>query len=147
MAVAIIRAIDRHFELDLSDDDVNNLAYQCECVAHGTPSGIDNTVATFGQPLVYRRGDPPEIHSLQFPEPVTFVIGNNANQPLLGDLAMDSGGFSMNVSSHDDLIGRILWCWKVWSAKHWPNSTRLWKKSICPNWQPTIATKDCWSAF
>ena len=75
VAVAIIRAIDRHFELGLSDDEVNNLAYMCECVAHGTPSGIDNTVATFGQPLVYRKGDPPEIHSLRFPEPVNFVIG------------------------------------------------------------------------
>jgi len=75
VAVAIIRALDRHFKLDLSDDQVNALAYQCECVAHGTPSGIDNTVATFGQPLVYRKGDPPEIHSLQLPEPVTFVIG------------------------------------------------------------------------
>ena len=75
VAVAIIRALDRHFKLDLSNDQVNALAYQCECVAHGTPSGIDNTVATFGQPLVYRKGDPPEIHSLQLPEPVTFVIG------------------------------------------------------------------------
>ncbi len=75
VAVAIIRALDRHFKLDLSDDQVNALAYQCECVAHGTPSGIDNTVATFGQPLVYRKGDPPEIHSLQLSEPVTFVIG------------------------------------------------------------------------
>jgi hydroxymethylglutaryl-CoA reductase len=75
VAVAIIRALDRHFKLDLSNDQVNALAYQCECVAHGTPSGIDNTVATFGQPLVYRRGDPPEIHSLQLPKPVQFVIG------------------------------------------------------------------------
>jgi len=75
VAVAIIRAIDCHFELDLSDDEINKLAYMCECVAHGTPSGIDNTVATFGQPLVYRKGDPPEIHSLRFPEPVNFVIG------------------------------------------------------------------------
>ena len=75
VAVAIIRALDRHFKLDLSNDQVNALAYQCECVAHGTPSGIDNTVATFGQPLVYRKGDPPEIHSLQLPKPVQFVIG------------------------------------------------------------------------
>jgi len=75
VAVAIIRALDRHFELELSNDQVNALAYQCECVAHGTPSGIDNTVATFGQPLVYRKGDPPEVHSLLLPEPVTFVIG------------------------------------------------------------------------
>ena len=75
VAVAIIRALDRHFELGLTDDAVNALAYQCECVAHGTPSGIDNTVATFGQPLVYRKGEPPQIHPLDLPEPITFVVG------------------------------------------------------------------------
>jgi hydroxymethylglutaryl-CoA reductase len=75
VAVAIIRAMDKHFGLELSDDQVNALAYQCECVAHGTPSGIDNTVATFGQPLVYRKGDPPDIYSLDLPKPITLVVG------------------------------------------------------------------------
>ena len=75
VAVAIIRAMVRHFELDLSDDQVNALALKCEEVAHGTPSGIDNTVATFGQPLIYRKGPPPLIQSLELSEPITFVIG------------------------------------------------------------------------
>ncbi len=75
VAVAIIRALDQRFELGLTDDQVNALAFQCECVAHGTPSGIDNTVATFGQPLVFRKGDPPEIHPLQLTAPLSFVIG------------------------------------------------------------------------
>jgi hydroxymethylglutaryl-CoA reductase len=75
VAVAIIRAMDRHFELGLTDDEVNSLAFRCEQVAHGTPSGIDNTVATFGQPLIYRKGEPPQIHSLNLPAPITFVIG------------------------------------------------------------------------
>ena len=38
----------------------------------------------------------------------TFVIGNSANQPLLEALARESGGFAMNVSNSDDIIGRIL---------------------------------------
>jgi hydroxymethylglutaryl-CoA reductase len=75
VAVAIIRALDRHFELGLSNDEINDLAFRCEKVAHGTPSGIDNTVATFGQPLLYRKGEPPRIEPLEFPEPITFVIG------------------------------------------------------------------------
>ena len=75
VAVAIIRAIDRHFNLKLTDDQVNALAYECECVAHGTPSGIDNTVATFGKPLVYRKADPPVIRPLELPQPITFVVG------------------------------------------------------------------------
>lgn len=38
----------------------------------------------------------------------TFVMGNSANQPLLEALAKESGGFAMNISSNDDLIGRML---------------------------------------
>jgi hydroxymethylglutaryl-CoA reductase len=74
-AVAIIRALDAHFGLGLSDEAVNELAFRSECIAHGTPSGIDNTVATFGRPLVYRKGDSPQFHFLQRVEPITFVIG------------------------------------------------------------------------
>ncbi len=38
----------------------------------------------------------------------TFVIGNSANRPLLEALAKDSGGFAMNISTGDDLIGKIM---------------------------------------
>jgi len=75
VAVAIIRALDRHYELGLNDDEVNGLAFRCEQVAHGTPSGIDNTVATFGKPLLYKSGTPPQIQPLEFPKPINFVIG------------------------------------------------------------------------
>ncbi len=75
VAVAIIRALDRHFELGLSDDAVNGLAFQCECIAHGTPSGVDNTVATFGQPLIYCKTDTPSFQPLPMTQPITMVIG------------------------------------------------------------------------
>ncbi len=38
----------------------------------------------------------------------TFVLGNSANQPLLDALAKESGGFAMNISSGDDVVGRII---------------------------------------
>ncbi len=38
----------------------------------------------------------------------TFVMGNSANQPLMDRLAKDSGGFAMNISSSDDIVGRLL---------------------------------------
>ncbi len=37
-----------------------------------------------------------------------FVIGNSANQPLLDALAKNSGGFAMNISSSDDIVGRLI---------------------------------------
>ncbi len=38
----------------------------------------------------------------------TFVIGNGANQPLMDRLAEVSGGFAMNISSNDDIAGRVM---------------------------------------
>ncbi len=38
----------------------------------------------------------------------TFVIGNSANQPLMERLALDSGGFAMNISDCDDIVGRLV---------------------------------------
>jgi hydroxymethylglutaryl-CoA reductase len=75
VAVAIIRALNEHFKLGLVDEEVNALAFRCEQVAHGTPSGIDNTVATYGQLLMYRAGSPPEITELHVESPISFVIG------------------------------------------------------------------------
>lgn len=36
-------------------EQINQLAYQVECLFHGTPSGIDNTISTYGQSLLYSR--------------------------------------------------------------------------------------------
>lgn len=38
----------------------------------------------------------------------TFVIGNSGNQPLMERVAKDSGGFAMNISTADDVAGRML---------------------------------------
>jgi mevalonate kinase len=49
LAVAIVRSLDLAVWLGLSAERVNALAFECEKAAHGTPSGVDNTVATYGQ--------------------------------------------------------------------------------------------------
>ncbi len=38
----------------------------------------------------------------------TFVLGNNANRPLLESMAKTSNGFAMNVSNSDDIGGKLL---------------------------------------
>jgi hydroxymethylglutaryl-CoA reductase len=83
LAVAIIRALDRHFRLGLDDAAVNALAFECERAAHGTPSGVDNTVATYGQALVYRRRDDrPTFHRLVVGRPVPLVVGISGQESL-----------------------------------------------------------------
>ena len=75
MAVSIVRALDKHFRLGLTDEEVNRLAFESEKVAHGTPSGLDNTVACYGRAVVYRSGEPPLIEPLNISEPIPIVIG------------------------------------------------------------------------
>nr|WP_277347539.1 mevalonate kinase [Wenzhouxiangella sp. XN79A] len=75
LAVATIRGLDRCFELGLDDEQVNQLAFECEKIAHGTPSGIDNTLSTYGRAILFRAGDEPLRREIAIPEPVDLVIG------------------------------------------------------------------------
>lgn len=75
LAVAIIRALSVHFDLKLSNQEVNDLAFKSEDIVHGGASGIDNTVSVYGQLLVYRKGDPPLRERLKLQRDIPIVIG------------------------------------------------------------------------
>lgn len=75
MAVAIVRALDKHYRLGLADEEVNRLAFEAEKIAHGNPSGIDNTLACYAKPLVFRAGNPPLVETLNIKTPIPMVVG------------------------------------------------------------------------
>jgi hydroxymethylglutaryl-CoA reductase len=75
IAVATIRALDRCFELGLNDERVNELAFECEKIAHGTPSGIDNTLSTYGQTMLFRSGESPLRKVIEIDHAVQLVVG------------------------------------------------------------------------
>ena len=86
LAVAIIRAIDHHFGTKLSDQKINELAYECEKAAHGTPSGVDNTVATFGTPLFYKNaGGQPQFEEINLGQPIELVVGITGMESLTAE--------------------------------------------------------------
>jgi len=60
VSVAIARALSQHLGHPLHPSQISDLAYAVERIHHGTPSGIDNTVVAFGQPVYFRRGEVPE---------------------------------------------------------------------------------------
>jgi len=74
IAVAITRAFDAQLSLGLDDAQVNAVAYECEKLAHGTPSGIDNTVATYGEPMLFCKADTLQLTPVQLKEPPPIVI-------------------------------------------------------------------------
>ena len=52
-AVAITRAFNAKLGLGLDDAAINDVAFECEKLAHGTPSGIDNTIATYAEAMLF----------------------------------------------------------------------------------------------
>ncbi|MCY4343396.1 MAG: hydroxymethylglutaryl-CoA reductase, degradative [Gammaproteobacteria bacterium] len=83
LAVAVIRAISNAFELGLTDDFVNQVAFECEKTAHGTPSGIDNTVATYGASVQFQTdGGTPRFKELRIPQALPLVIGITGEESL-----------------------------------------------------------------
>jgi mevalonate kinase len=79
MATAIARALSDYFELGLNNEEINRIAYEGEKGSAGTPSGIDNTCATFGGLLWFEKnlqGGPNKIELIKAKKPIEIVLGN-----------------------------------------------------------------------
>ena len=74
VSAALIRALAVHVAYPLTNDQVNALVYEIEKLHHGTPSGIDNTVITYNQPVYFIKGQP--IETFKVGKPFTIVIGD-----------------------------------------------------------------------
>ncbi len=59
VSVAIVRALSEHLGCPLSLLQQSSIAFEVEKLHHGTPSGIDNTVVTYAQPVFFVKGQAP----------------------------------------------------------------------------------------
>lgn len=75
IAVAIIRAVSDFLGSPLSAQDVSSLAFEVERIQHGTPSGIDNHVIAYQQPLVFQQGKPHQL--LKIDQPTHWIIADS----------------------------------------------------------------------
>lgn len=74
VSIAILRAFSAYLGSPLPNDRINALAYEIEKLHHGTPSGIDNTVITYNQPVFFIKGQP--IETFQVPVAFTLLIAD-----------------------------------------------------------------------
>ena len=76
-SVAIARAIAEEFDMKLPDKRINEIAYEAEKAYAGTPSGIDNTAATFGGLIWFKKnlgGEKDSIENLNISGPIEIII-------------------------------------------------------------------------
>ncbi|MEM7612195.1 MAG: hydroxymethylglutaryl-CoA reductase, degradative [Pseudomonadota bacterium] len=74
LAVVLIRAVAQLTGLKLDDNAVNEMAFACEKLAHGTPSGVDNTLATFAAPLLFSPRESQPWRNIEIARPLQLVI-------------------------------------------------------------------------
>jgi len=73
-AVAITRAFNSRHTLGLDDAAINDIAFECEKLAHGTPSGIDNSVATYAEAMLFSNDGGLDLQQVSMPEPPPLLI-------------------------------------------------------------------------
>jgi mevalonate kinase len=75
---ALARALAQHYGHYVTSRAISDLVYQSEILLHGTPSGIDNTVVAFEQPVYFIKGQRADPFWLG--QPVTLLIADTGVQ-------------------------------------------------------------------
>lgn len=110
VCTAAIRALSAFLGLGLSNAEVSAMVYETEKLLHGTPSGIDNTVIAFDQPVYFVRGQAPV--PFRTAAPFTLVIGDTGlSKPtrlVVGDVREAYQREPARYAALFDAIGQIV---------------------------------------
>lgn len=91
---------------ELASADLNTLVYEVERIYHGTPSGIDNTVIVYEQPVYFVRDQP--IIRLNITRPLHLVIADTGKAALTKDSVSDVRRlYNAERAATEQLIGQI----------------------------------------
>jgi mevalonate kinase len=103
LAIAITKGLSQFLGINLSDDQINELALQSEKIQHGSPSGIDNSVITFGKPIYFLKDSP--IVQIEIPAPLNIVLGDTGKRTLTKEVVIQVKNI---FESEPTTIGPIL---------------------------------------
>jgi hydroxymethylglutaryl-CoA reductase len=103
-AVALIRAFDRLLKAKRSDEEINRLAFRCEEIAHGAPSGIDNYLATFGRPVLFSKGEQGSTEEVVLRETPPLLIAVSGSQGITKDMV---AGVRTRYERNEAVFSRI----------------------------------------
>lgn len=78
ICVSFARACNAEFGLNMDILDINRVAWEGEFGYHGLPSGLDNTVSTYGGVIKYRIKDGvKQFERIDLSAPIEIVLGNS----------------------------------------------------------------------
>lgn len=78
ICVSFARACNQEFNLNMDILDINHVAWEGEFGYHGLPSGLDNTVSTYGGVIKYQIKDGvKQFERVRLKKPIEIVLGNS----------------------------------------------------------------------
>jgi len=84
VATATVAAVSHLLEVELSRDEIFRMAYESERLVHGTPSGIDPAISTYGGALQFQKSR--DFIDLKVQTDIPLVIGNTRVERSTGEL-------------------------------------------------------------
>ncbi len=87
VSTALVRALAAFLGFEPENAWISELVFEVEKIHHGTPSGIDNTVIAYEQPVYFRRGHP--VLRLYAGAPFTLIIGDTGIRSLTKEVVGD----------------------------------------------------------
>jgi len=84
VATSTIVAVSNLLDIELARDQIFRMAYEAERLVHGTPSGIDPAISTYGGALQFQKGK--DFIPLSVQTNMPMVIGNTKVERSTGEL-------------------------------------------------------------
>jgi mevalonate kinase len=110
VSTAIVRALAAAFARELSSAEICDLVYEVEKLYHGTPSGVDNTVVAYEQPVYFVRGQRPRPFAIG--RPFTLIIADSgiasSTKVTVGDVRVRWLADPDEMNAYFDRIGAIV---------------------------------------
>jgi len=84
VAAAAAMALSRLADLEISKDEIFEITYEAEQLVHGTPSGIDPAITTYGGIILFKKDEKPRRLDVNYVLPL--VVGDTGLERCTGDL-------------------------------------------------------------
>ena len=107
-SVALCKAIINTLQLSKSIEEINQIAFECEKVNHITPSGIDNTVATYNSAILFKEGKSIETLSNDISGSLPIVIGLSKSSSKTADMVRTVNNlYKQNKSIYQNIFNQM----------------------------------------
>lgn len=105
LCVAIIRAFSKYFNFNFDEKKINELAFECEKIFHGNPSGIDNTTIVYEKPIFFKKG---KFEFINLKKPLYLVIANSGIKSNTKETVLElKGKYEKEPDKYLDIFNKI----------------------------------------